>query len=633
MIAPQEIAVYTAVSLFVAYITRSPLQKLWSQIQLWRKAQGTASCFYCNEESFVPAQALLPGGRWWCVLCENLNTYDEKGNPQLLDEGLPDDPVVNSSVAYSSSNDIFVHHLERTTDHSVLKRASSEQRTQPKKSQQRVFCSKCIQNQNILIQLLSAYDPDDDDYFELNVDAYKAKIEAQYPPVCSECDPLVRTRLAELSRNIKATIHLASQRFIAGFSVPSHFATSQKSAVGRFSMFYAAIWVVMIVGPILIHLLTALAYLRGFIYPASFHPGYVPLHCRPDKAYGGRFYALWNLLTTLPLTSCDECCARGTFQSLATLSLFSFLGIPFNPLWIIKARNPKAQTINQMVYTWSHVKLILLRLYSIYVLQYSWSVKMHAALEAAFLVLTCVGVVSTYCMVQVRVKQGPKLQFDAGLKSRNSLSSKGMMRSHSGNVSGNMKGMNMDEPNNVDLGLETALATSDVTDTDQGMLAFLNERNALMSWKKRTWSVYALAVGIRCVSMTGFDAVYFASTVALCISLDACRKSVSTFPSVAKGTSPKRMFTAMCLLIVRIALVLPTRLIPSIYPPSSSTHLSTTLSLYPFIPSMKGTEVLGAFDISSLTWVNYSGITLDLVWITSAVFLGLGVDGVLDIAD
>jgi hypothetical protein len=70
------------------------------------------------------------------------------------------------------------------------------------------FCDVCIQNQNMILQLMSSYLPDEDDpdyaYLLSNVSEYKASLESRYPPVCNACQPLVSNYLSLLAKNYPA---------------------------------------------------------------------------------------------------------------------------------------------------------------------------------------------------------------------------------------------------------------------------------------------------------------------------------------------------------------------------------------------------------------------------------------------
>jgi hypothetical protein len=138
--------------------------------------------------------------------------------------------------------------------------------SEPTSTPSTVFCQKCIQNQNILVRLLSAYDPADEDYFNLTVEKYRQRLERQYPPVCSRCEPVVNNRLIELARNTRARIaaaSLAASQKLSGLAGMSTGCVNGKTMMKQFSWTYFAIWSMMVLAVLGVHFLTISVYLRG----------------------------------------------------------------------------------------------------------------------------------------------------------------------------------------------------------------------------------------------------------------------------------------------------------------------------------------------------------------------------------
>ncbi|KAJ3311724.1 hypothetical protein HDU76_003062 [Blyttiomyces sp. JEL0837] len=69
-----------------------------------------------------------------------------------------------------------------------------------------VFCSACIHNQNLVLRLLSAYDPEDEEYFNESIEPYKARLEARYPYPCERCSPRVEKAIEKSVRELRAWI-------------------------------------------------------------------------------------------------------------------------------------------------------------------------------------------------------------------------------------------------------------------------------------------------------------------------------------------------------------------------------------------------------------------------------------------
>ncbi|TPX36945.1 hypothetical protein SmJEL517_g00976 [Synchytrium microbalum] len=558
---PQELALYAALALAVTTTAHRPISRIWTRFALWKNGNCWATCFNCNEELIVPLHVLAPGNCFKCSLCDSINYFDQAGGPQLH---VVQDITHEDPLSYTMP--------------SMSRQSSFQSQTT---LQGTVFCRKCIQNQNILVQLLAAYDPEDDEYFDLSVEAYRKKLEAKYPPVCSSCEPAVNNRLADLARMVKSRIASASVLLHKGLPVPPHAqyaaGPDNKGRNSKFSITYFIVWAVLVFSALAIHMFTISFYTRGLMYPASYHPGYIPHHCTIPEGGARRFAALYNFISVMPTRPCDSCCAQDTLSSLLVLSLLSFVAIPFNPLWLFKLRYQKSETKNQLPY---------------------------------------LGLISTYTIVRIKEKSAIKLNYDTQNTSN-------MTRSDSGYVDE----MAVDDVDDSHLGLEHALALSHVRDTsDRSMALFLQERSDFEKWRRRIWNLYVCAIGVRCVTMMGFDVLYLVLVGALCIAIETCRQSLATFPEAAKGTSQSRMISASIFLIVRLILVIPPLLLPTSYPTLSSTYLSTTRSLYWIIPDMKGTELLGAFDIALSAWTVCFGIALDVVWMTSAVVLGMGID-------
>ena len=70
-----------------------------------------------------------------------------------------------------------------------------------------VFCQRCLTNQQIYTRAIAEYLPDEDhpDYqkFENGLEAYKKRLEEQYPQVCAKCEPLARARMNAISQEVR----------------------------------------------------------------------------------------------------------------------------------------------------------------------------------------------------------------------------------------------------------------------------------------------------------------------------------------------------------------------------------------------------------------------------------------------
>ncbi|KAI9349496.1 hypothetical protein DFJ73DRAFT_796215 [Zopfochytrium polystomum] len=66
------------------------------------------------------------------------------------------------------------------------------------------FCANCIHNQNLVLQLLSAYDPDDDEFFEETASAYRSHLESIYPFPCPACAERVAAQIDAADRRVRS---------------------------------------------------------------------------------------------------------------------------------------------------------------------------------------------------------------------------------------------------------------------------------------------------------------------------------------------------------------------------------------------------------------------------------------------
>ncbi|OUM60018.1 hypothetical protein PIROE2DRAFT_14312 [Piromyces sp. E2] len=69
-----------------------------------------------------------------------------------------------------------------------------------------VFCSNCLQNQKLIVQLLASYDPGDDELYDLTIDQYRKSLESRYPIICSKCAKNVNNELQQQNYHIKTRI-------------------------------------------------------------------------------------------------------------------------------------------------------------------------------------------------------------------------------------------------------------------------------------------------------------------------------------------------------------------------------------------------------------------------------------------
>ncbi|KAH6568767.1 hypothetical protein BASA62_005266 [Batrachochytrium salamandrivorans] len=159
-------------------------------------------CFYCgvtncwqttplDSNSKICIDALGRTVQWLCPACGSVNSYDPSG-----------DIVGPEGVTGSSANTNNAPFLSRIQQNSMLRRAY------PSKP---VFCDMCIQNQQLVADILRDYDPLENEYavfvgiqedWEESYLSYKASLESRYPIVCNICAPHVRSCIESTTKNV-----------------------------------------------------------------------------------------------------------------------------------------------------------------------------------------------------------------------------------------------------------------------------------------------------------------------------------------------------------------------------------------------------------------------------------------------
>ncbi|KAH8697164.1 Ima1 N-terminal domain-containing protein [Talaromyces proteolyticus] len=143
--------------------------------------QKRLRCFYCGQRSGEKKSATVRN--WRCDQCEAVNYLDENGEITDPPTSVTDAPDVSMNAAQSSSQ------------------LSAFDQTE-------LFCSKCIRNQQILINILGSYLPDIDDprypAFEKEYPRYRRNMEERYPQACENCEQKVNERLRETGYEAKA---------------------------------------------------------------------------------------------------------------------------------------------------------------------------------------------------------------------------------------------------------------------------------------------------------------------------------------------------------------------------------------------------------------------------------------------
>ncbi|KAK3714199.1 hypothetical protein LTR37_008001 [Vermiconidia calcicola] len=134
-------------------------------------------CHFCGQRSQYSKG--IP--QFKCTSCEAHNFFDKRGN---ITE--PPQDVVTSSHPQSTETRPF---------HTFSRPRYEEEPAQDNE----VFCSKCRTNQQIYMESLSNYLPDEDHpqyyKFEAKLPEFKADLERKYPQVCKKCASKAQERI------------------------------------------------------------------------------------------------------------------------------------------------------------------------------------------------------------------------------------------------------------------------------------------------------------------------------------------------------------------------------------------------------------------------------------------------------
>ncbi|KAH0843195.1 hypothetical protein FOPE_07838 [Fonsecaea pedrosoi] len=140
-------------------------------------------CHYCGRRSKLPA-GKKPGHKFQCEHCLAVNFFDENGE-------IADVPLEEAAPVQRFAQPVATNPL--SDDFS---------------SQDSVFCSTCLKNQQLYTHNLSQFlpDPDHPEYekLEAQLPEYKKGLEQRYPQCCAKCEPKVRAQLHKATYNARS---------------------------------------------------------------------------------------------------------------------------------------------------------------------------------------------------------------------------------------------------------------------------------------------------------------------------------------------------------------------------------------------------------------------------------------------
>ncbi|KAJ3150053.1 hypothetical protein HDU86_006777 [Geranomyces michiganensis] len=302
---------------------------VWAKHSRWLKSRAraikdaidgtiTQPCFFCNEDVTLTKEelAITSGRSWQCTSCGQWNGEDELDKPGF---GTP-------NVRYTQWQ---AHQQQQQHQDSLASYKNA------------LFCATCVQNQNLVVRLVAAYDPGDEEYYEMTVDEHKAQLEERYPPLCRECAVGVRAALTNETNKIKR--RLLHDRLVRSSTTDWQEETEDAASRGRFVKqtvtwwrMVADLWLIAAIAVMLA------VHVRGIMYPLSFNATYCD-GARHDVAQGapsGPLRPLESLshlacLAVVPKYEEDNIdCFCALFPALRWLNVLAVPGAIMHPLFV-----------------------------------------------------------------------------------------------------------------------------------------------------------------------------------------------------------------------------------------------------------------------------------------------------------
>ncbi|KZT57864.1 hypothetical protein CALCODRAFT_469250, partial [Calocera cornea HHB12733] len=203
-------------------------------------ARKPLTCFYCltPTTSNSSTSAALNAYYWRCPACEQWNRRDANG------EIVPEPGAQNVFMNHESwqKRGAFAQRMgEERTDRGT---ASLPDNAFPPGTPWSPFCTQCVTNQKLIVEMLANYIPDESDPTHpsalANIAAYRRDLERRYPPLCEECRPRVEAELRkhndEATAEIRASAVAASVAGVAsgsGVGTPRKDKAREGRALGR----------------------------------------------------------------------------------------------------------------------------------------------------------------------------------------------------------------------------------------------------------------------------------------------------------------------------------------------------------------------------------------------------------------
>ncbi|XP_071944463.1 uncharacterized protein [Antedon mediterranea] len=138
---------------------------IWRRFK--RKREVIVNCWFCNVNSSVPAGN---ANCWDCLHCNQYNGFDREGN---YNKPIP-------SQYYAEFNQgVFARNSKATSDDPRFNN---------------ILCDQCNQNQQLKVQQLAMFVPDDEKTFDYEIEEYSAHLDSLYQ-LCLGCELQTQRKL------------------------------------------------------------------------------------------------------------------------------------------------------------------------------------------------------------------------------------------------------------------------------------------------------------------------------------------------------------------------------------------------------------------------------------------------------
>ncbi|ORY57623.1 hypothetical protein LY90DRAFT_252913 [Neocallimastix californiae] len=351
------------------------LNSIFEYIPRLNYRSKTIYCFYCGKKkTFQKYLKDSPNEQnWYNWFCEECNSWNKRDRNGEIIESYPE--------MYLEKDENKNLHNNRVND--------SEQKP--------VFCSNCLQNQKLIVQLLASYDPGNDELYDLTINEYRKSLESRYPIICSKCAKNANNELKQQNYHIKTKI--------LNFQLQQ--SVNQFNSYQNLSLIFLLIWLFAMSFIIFFDIFTIIYHTYGIIYPktfyynnCSFNGKYISIlkkRWEEDELFDKIKYFHCYFKSPFTENRLCQCLPYHVTPILIFIYLFTMF---FNPLWLKKKRIG-GEIINKNAYLKNQFHFLIIRVLSYYTLKTNqWSIKESFSLHLLFLILCSYLIIKTFSILK-----------------------------------------------------------------------------------------------------------------------------------------------------------------------------------------------------------------------------------------